>query len=1577
MRAGSRWRLRVVLPTPLSFASNFLPISTSSNPPSVTVAAPRGSGEWPDFDTSPCFTDVLRRTRDRLRDQILTRYVAHLERSASPSLPPSTTLVTAANMSDGQRQHVNQTASATAHTAATQAFLANRQSTPNLSASAAAAALRTMSPPPTDVSQVQTRRTLQRQNSNSSTGSAGRGRPGGLHRSGSNGSMTERTFRTPSPHRPGSRGGAEWTPPVPQLPQSYTAVPTKTHRRAASMEPLQAPPPRYMSPPVRPAGRGQSLDRGPAAVKQRPTAAKKTKLKDINELDRTDSQNSINFSYPRNARPNSPPVRPPAAASHEAHHFPKSMRSGVSPDAAQYDLSRTADAPVKKTKKKSAAVGSHFRSASAEVRPTAPTTAPAPTPVTAPAPTTATASKVVAAEPVVDEPIVEEPVERAEQPFETAEESQVQSDNAVPRYSSDEDSTPEKSGDRQRRSQRASGALNKQPSVVREDWEGEQNGQSTPAISGPTSVQRMGEQLSPVDSPMISPIAPQSKKSQTAANISRKFDDGSSASKAAAAAPAQVHDAVTLPQKPMTSAQHLAATEAPVVRTASLSPSRSTRFSDHLSSDLAAGRKHEPLRSVSPAKSAMKAQSPSPMPASPIDGQFGPRARGSSQTPSEASETNSLMSADGLGPAARKKKSARVSFEPETAVIGTAAVVEPPTPTYSSPSGRENSKKGWFGLGKSKPSGLGTIPAEDDIEEVMAPRPALPSFGSIRGKGRNAETYTTSTRSPPQPRTPSGNAIPTQVALSTPSVSSETWGSSTMQALDNSVSSDHAIGGILAQQALRSKPATTNTSISSEPLPPEVTSVEGTGYVSDSENSDVDEVPQTSRVGQDPADPVEEPTVLLPTATNVAPTEPGTAQEATSRAETSAAIPSAVDATATSAAATVPSITVQPATPALRQSPAQDPYSIAVPGSFPASTSNLPSPELTPAVETAGLGFAAPQPLSQALLEQHAGPDAQERDSDHDSIYSDAAESQAGLDGDGFGSINAIVDSPVVATPVARSDQAPESPLEQTSSSRSRPAVDNRTASWENAQAHWSGLAQSYRQGISPPLAQQDEYRQQPAASKSKRQKATVAAAAAAARNTSPQAPDQRTASPRIADRPRTAGQAKSLAPSPNFQPAPALAGGPPKQRGTLQKKHLPTGAVPTSGARQAAAGSKPMSSPPRPSRLQRTMSNDSDSSSSFRPRRRAESGEGKFFNRRSMRTGAAAEAPVAAMAMAQRSTSTGKPMRASMRGSIDSGPPSRREQYDATRSSSLFGRSKQKTKSPARAPAPKMKSRFSADSDDEGASVPAIFKSRFEDSSDEEKGLKKFTPVRGIPRKQNEGDSTDLEDSSDEEGKRPSAPLRIDTATKETSRPETPTTPVSPYSERKRRSLFSRFRSRKEKAPDDRSRLGVGTIAERDSLLEQTRPDLEAAQQAQIHSSPKAQTKKPRSSRLGFGSLAERDAMIERTRAKLEEAREGQDQVEDMPPTANGQKPRRAQPERVMSDSWPLPPKIAGRERPNTSDGIRLSAVASDTNLRSTIASRGKMSTPSGAVGPNAVYGRTGRKKRFPWLRKAFGLVD
>lgn len=162
---------------------------------------------------------------------------------------------------------------------------------------------------------------------------------------------------------------------------------------------------------------------------------------------------------------------------------------------------------------------------------------------------------------------------------------------------------------------------------------------------------------------------------------------------------------------------------------------------------------------------------------------------------------------------------------------------------------------------------------------------------------------------------------------------------------------------------------------------------------------------------------------------------------------------------------------------------------------------------------------------------------------------------------------------------------------------------------------------------------------------------------------------------------------------------------------------------------------------------------------------------------RRSMRDGPAPSKPQERL-----SSPSGSPrvsMRSSMRRSTDPSPSDRRA---SKTSSGLFGLGKSSKQpkpakpKPAKSSGPTISaSRFTSrldDSSDEEVERPT-FTSRFADSddSDEEVMPMKLAPVRGIPRKsgQEEGDSTDLSDSDDEQA-RPSEPKK-----KGEERPPTP----------------------------------------------------------------------------------------------------------------------------------------------------------------------------------------------------------
>ena len=388
-----------------------------------------------------------------------------------------------------------------------------------------------------------------------------------------------------------------------------------------------------------------------------------------------------------------------------------------------------------------------------------------------------------------------------------------------PRSDSDSDSHVERTKDK--RSQRASGLLAKQPSIVREDWEGEQEEEAPP-----TQIHQMSELQ---EQYLPSPVP--DKRSMNTANVSRKIEEPvvppttTNQPRSPEIHTAAAQDA---PEESPASMNYLQVTNPQATRGTSLSPSRSTRFSDRLSSDLAAGRKHDPLpRSSSPAKPALKHHSPTPA----LAGMEGTHARGSSVTPSESSD---MSTASVEGPP-KRKKSMRVSFDAQPEIVG------PPSNEHNAVGSPAKEKKGWLGLGKSK-STLNTIPSNDDMEELMKPRPQLPSFGSVRGqKSRDMNDSNTTQAPMPAPETRPAHAE--AKSLSQSGTSSEA--SSTYSPYPTTgVSSDHGVGAIFAQEA-RNAAQQTDSNRANEPLPPEVRSVEGVISFSDDE-SDISEAEENT-----------------------------------------------------------------------------------------------------------------------------------------------------------------------------------------------------------------------------------------------------------------------------------------------------------------------------------------------------------------------------------------------------------------------------------------------------------------------------------------------------------------------------------------------------------------------------------------------------------------------------------------------------------------------------------------------------------------------------------------------------------
>jgi serine/arginine repetitive matrix protein 2 len=1471
---------------------------------------------------------------------------------------------------------------------------------------------------------------LQRENSNSSHGSAdrppSRGMGGGvLQRRDSSGSMTERTFRSPSPNRPGSRGGVEQPPPVPRVPDSYNAqhfpLPDKAHRRAASME----PPPRVMSPTSNiPGGRGVSLDRRPGQLPGQPpgqTAKQRvSSLDSVQELERTNSRNSINFSYPTHARPNSP--TPPASpisptfgpvntktrpVSLPAPPKPAPALSPAETASVQYSVTEAANKSIKKKKKavaRQVAEGSHLSSGATGGKPTGTEVGASPAQIAAMA-APALQQKVEPAGPSQPVEVPKKPKRKKSKPKVTEPQSQDYQPGHV-RYGSESDSASERESQPAVRSARASGQLQKQPSIVREDWEGEAEAELN---QGPPRKTRPHKAENPVSA---TASTPRPKKTRpAAADPPKKFAETSPQPQPQVVSqpPPTLITTVPSPELPSGSRithnnNHLAAAKqngnGQVVRTASLSPSRQAHFSNYVLIEDSNEPKHRPPpRSVSPVKSAMKHHSPSPQALSPVDIMPGSWNRG---PPSEASDGTSVVSDEGPKAVPKKKKSVRVSFDDDAVVVGAVsshAAIPPVPPVQEEVKLKEPTNRPWFSSSRGKSS--------EDFEDGIKPIPALPSFGSIRGKRIAASDQST-------PLSSEDNS----------STASSISGQATQ---DNSlsISSDHAIGGILAQDFAskpQKKPALKIPS--NEPLPPEVTSVEGTGYGSDTDGSiysveneavvvENPATPGDSHIEEDHAAPYRELPSPIPDSDNES--LPQQKQEVE----------------------TVPTIAVHPATPSSEHEEKSE-GQLTMPGGFPVSTetldkalsdterSNTPGPIV---VTPATAGITEPTPPGAAIHQDPSSPSVgavaqglgiqtadQESDSDDtgDSIYSDAAEDVSDLEGDGFGSINAIVESPVspaVQSPSLPSSSPADSPAAKSVPTKSGPKGISDPVSqegWDKAQEHWNNINQSRKDGkqvATVPAAPTTPVQLSAPPPKPKKKKKTVLLANAdpslPSTQTARAAPSSSKAPPKSAlkqsgpptmrrsmrsepieeEEPthmrqsmRTTGTMRGSmrgAPSPRKQrhsidgaPMPA-----PEPKGTLQKRNLrPVSemapyssatafkqpATPKPSTVTTAPSNSSPSVPKKTTSLRRTFSNDSDSSSSFKKSRPVKPSGEKYTMRRSMRSISAGPQPLSPVVerypRVKRDSSAGtKPssqsggfgMRSTMRGSIDSTPSLRNKDRPTSPSSFNFGRKSKEKAKPTKSPS-RFKSRFGDSSDeDEG---PRIFRSRYADSSDDEplEMPKNLRPVRGIPRKQNEGDSTDLDDSSDDEA----PPQRNQTSPKPSGtqgstlatgslRPQGPIRDLETDTaeQKKKKGFLNRFRTKKEKSKPNSLPIGA--------------------------SEPP----------IPLQSLSPSNYQAQSPNPKLQ---------------------RRVTPKRFGSESWPLPNNNVDDKRPSTSDGIvtgtdvrvgfagdlNNAGIDSGTPTNGRVRTNTDSTTGTGKVG-DMIVGRRGKKKRFPMLRKAFGLND
>ena len=960
------------------------------------------------------------------------------------------------------------TAHSAATSAASQAFLKNRSSNASLSSAAAAAALKARPMTPTSVADVQTRRTLKRSGSTSSVGSSFGGSQRSatpqLERRLSGGSMSERSFRDPSPGPSRPVPSAADAPPVPAIPQH---IRTDSHRRASSME---APPQRVSSPVNRnPAGRGSSLGPQGTAVAAARRTDQRSSLDSVSELTYLEQRRgSVNFSYPTDSRPGSPTQKrltspSPSRILYRANPPPRintpdnqslvydpntrSFLPAVTVHSIQQNINDIANQPVKKKKRAPPgnAQGTHLTDATVGGRPKG---------------TAVDALRV--AEKQQSQPIQQvlapappqpqqEPqqlkVTRVESIFDSAPEvaqatkSQVSPNPPapVPKKTKKRVVINDSSGDEGPRSSdnesesglhggRKQQSLAKKPSIVREDPEREEKEDDTPKRAKPALIVTKNRTEDRDISP--SPL-PRSKASKLHRQDSH---------------PPQplVQETPRSVSQPPASVAHIEPINEPIgvrhngsirgARVSSLSPGRVAHFA--ATPDQLTVKHQPPPRSISPIKSALKHSN----------------SRNGSPMPANISETSGSPNGDEQ-PLPRKKAN-RVSFDERNVVVGDAAPsVTNDSPVAPSP---QVSKKPWYSIGRGKKKD--TVSTDDEEDEVMKPRPALPSFGSVRERKVRTEVEERPLVKPADPtehKPVKPSTLPSPVA----EVNENPLGQS----------NDHIVGAILAQDSQNRNEA--NISKSREPLPPQVTSVEGSGYHSDTDSS------VSAGDTSTPGTVATEPEVVKAAEVSQMPAPGLTATVPNSAAVSESALvekkigndsdtDDAPTPTQELAGPAIPQIAISLPTPT-EDAEKRDSY-LDIPGSWNDTTSDsdFDEPQQQVRSTTAVNGVAGPKPsvainTSPQVETQHIlNSTIQELPEESESeVFSDAAEELTDSDNEGFQSLNAAVDSPIT-TIAMKLPEPPESPTAKVA--RKKAELEENTKAngdWNQAQSYWSSLS--------------------------------------------------------------------------------------------------------------------------------------------------------------------------------------------------------------------------------------------------------------------------------------------------------------------------------------------------------------------------------------------------------------------------------------------------------------------------------------------------------------------------------------
>ncbi|QPH18661.1 hypothetical protein C2857_003737 [Epichloe festucae Fl1] len=440
------------------------------------------------------------------------------------------------------------------------------------------------------------------------------------------------------------------------------------------------------------------------------------------------------------------------------------------------------------------------------------------------------------------------------------------------------------------------------------------------------------------------------------------------------------------------------------------------------------------IQSESPARSAHFGASPGDQLAvkhEPPAGSLSPRksalklaanARGVSPSDdgSEASGSQRFSSQENGEPALARKKSARVSWDDRnTVVVGEAAQPqETDSPMIPSP----QTKKPWHSVVSKFGKKESVTLAED---ETMTPRPALPQFGSVREKKVKEPEERPLVR-------PSERTFTAENGPATTGVRQTT---------------DAMIGGAISQD-LASKNAA-NISKYREPLPAVLPSIEDkTDPNGTVESSDDDFDTDVTTEAEDGA-------------------EPTTATQFEKVVAVGPITPTKNTRTQRNADEVVPTISVSQPSPRATDSPDTSP-----PGSFPNDQVGSENKISSDDESEMSTPTQAADPAVVGVVMADIAEEDEEPENDR---FSDAYEDLEEVDGDGFLSLDAVVDSPTakkvpkkngeekpVATTTIPPQDEPTQPAMASPEEKDMQVPDD----WENAKAYWKSLSYEKRRQL-------------------------------------------------------------------------------------------------------------------------------------------------------------------------------------------------------------------------------------------------------------------------------------------------------------------------------------------------------------------------------------------------------------------------------------------------------------------------------------------------------------------------------